>query len=190
MSEQIASILDSIIPKGPTKMLAQFNAVSGVWTNTIGLIDLSFLDTEHYKYAEVTIDIETQKIVGTYDNFKIVDIATAPTVVYEAMLNNQCKEKIYARFQLEVQLDLLRDVVTQLADKAGLEHEALADMNDYIDACKEANKKLKEAYINNPDFEYISLDDQKAYEEAKLDGGLHEIMGPKNLLAVGLYTGK
>lgn len=190
MSETIASVLDSIIPSGPTEMLAQFNATSGVWTNTIGKIPLEYLDTEHYKYVEVTIDIQTQKIVGTYDNFKIVDIATAPTVIYETMLNNQCKEKIYARFQLEVQLDLLRDVVNQLCDKAGIEHDALQDMNDYIDACKEANKKLKEAYIANPDFEFISLDDQKAMEEARLDGGLHEIMGPKNLLAVGLYTGK
>jgi hypothetical protein len=180
--------LDSVIPTGQSKMLVQFNATSGAYINTIGVVPLEWLDTEHYSYVEVEIDVKTQKIEGVKDSFKIVDIATSKTKIYETMVNNQCKEKIYARFHLEVQLDLIRDVVTKLADKAGLLHDELADMNDYIDGVKRANKILKQSYINNPDFDFITIEQQAAEHEAKLDGGLHEAMGPKNLLGLGLYN--
>lgn len=180
--------LDSVIPNGAAKMLAQFNATSGALINVISVVPLEWLNTEHYDYVEIEIDIQTQKVEGTKDSFKIVDIASSKTKIYESMVNNQCKEKIYARFHLEVQLDLIRDVVTKLADQAGLEHEALADMNDYIDGVKRANKILKQAYISNPDFEFVTIEQELAESEAKLDGGLHEVMGPKNLLGLGLYN--
>lgn len=180
--------LDSVIPTGKSTMLAQFNSTSGAYINTIGVVPLEWLDTEHYDYVEIEIDVQTQKVVGFKDNFKITDIATSKTRIYETMVNNQCKEKIYARFHLEVQLDLLRDVVTKLADKAGLLHEDLADMNDYIDGVKRANKVLKQSYISNPDFEFVTIEQELAETEARLDGGLHEVMGPKNLLGLGLYN--
>jgi hypothetical protein len=183
-----AIAIDSVTPKGTTKMLAQFNSTSGAYINVIGVVPLDWLDTEHYDYVEIEIDIKTQKVEGVKDNFRVVDIAVSKTKIYETMVNNQCKEKIYARFHLEVQLDLIRDVVTKLADKAGLLHDELADMNDYIDGVKRANKVLKQAYISNPDFEFVTIEQEMAEHDAKLDGGLHEVMGPKNLLGLGLYN--
>jgi len=184
----LTNALDSVIPNGTQTMLAQFNAASGIYINVISVVPLEWLDTEHYDYVQVEIDIKTQRVEGVKDNFRIVDIASSKTKIYETMVNNQCKEKIYARFQLEVQLDIIRDVVTQLADKSGLLHDALADMNDYIDGVKRANKILKQSYISNPDFEFITIEQELAETEAKLDGGLHEVMGPKNLLGLGLYN--
>lgn len=184
----MTTALDSVIPNGTQTMLAQFNAASGIYINVISVVPLEWLDTEHYDYVQVEIDIKTQRVEGVKDNFRIVDIASSKTKIYETMVNNQCKEKIYARFQLEVQLDIIRDVVTQLADKSGLLHDALADMNDYIDGVKRANKILKQSYISNPDFEFITIEQELAETEAKLDGGLHEVMGPKNLLGLGLYN--
>ncbi|MNN86373.1 hypothetical protein D3C81_2037840 [compost metagenome] len=59
-------------------------------------------------------------------------------------------------------------------------------MNDYIDDVKAANKTIKAAYIANPDFEFITIEQEQAEHEAKLDGGLHELMGPANLVGLGL----
>jgi hypothetical protein len=182
------NLVDSAIPTGPQKMLAQFNAVSGAYITCISLAPLEYLNTDNFKYVEVEIDTITQKIVGVYDNFKVVNYADEPTVIYESKINDLCRTKIYKRFEPEVQLDILRDVVTQLCEKVGFEHEALLDMNDYIDGVKRANKVLKQAYIDNPDFKFITIKEQAAIEEAKLDGGLHELMGPKNLIEQGLLV--
>lgn len=177
--------LDAVIPTGKQKMLAQFNSTSGAYVNCIGVLPLEYLNTEHYTYVEVEIDINTQRIEGVLDSFKIVDIATAKTKVYETQVNNLCKEKIYKRFQLEVQLDILRNVIAELCEKVGHENEALLDMNDYIDDVKRANKVLKQSYISNPDFEFITVEQERAETEAKLDGGLHELMGPANIVSLG-----
>lgn len=182
--------IDSVIPTGKQQMLAKFNAFSGAFITCQGVIDLQFLNTTNYTYVEIEIDPITQKVVGTKDNFQIVDKATAKTQIYETQVNNLCKAKIYKRFQLEVQLDIIRQAVAELCEKCGVENEALLDMNDYIDDVKRANKVLKQSYIDNPDFEFITIEMEQAEQEAQLDGGLHELYGPANLVGLGLTLDK
>lgn len=182
--------IDSVIPTGTQKMLAKFNAYSGAFLTCMGVVDLAYLNTDNYTYVEVEIDPITQMVVGTKDNFQIVDKATAKTKIYESQVNTLCKTKIYKRFQLEVQLDILRNVIAEIAEKVGVENESLMDMNDYIDDVKRANKVLKQSYIDNPDFEFITIDQEAAEQEAKLDGGLHEQYGPANIVGLGLTLDK
>ncbi len=182
--------LDSVIPTGTQKMLAKFNAYSGAFMTVMGLIDLTYLNHDNFVYIEVEIDPTTQMVVGTKDSFQIVDRATAKTKIYETQVNNLCKDKIYKRFQLEVQLDIIRQAVAALCEKAGIEDEALLDMNDYIDDVKRANKVLKQSYNDNSDFEFITIAMEQAEQEAQLDGGLHELMGPANLVGQGLTLAK
>lgn len=182
--------IDSVIPTGKQKMLAKFNAYSGAFVTCQGVIDVQFLNTTNYTFIEIEIDPITQKVVGTKDNFQIVDKATTKTQVYETQVNNLCKTKIYKRFQLEVQLDIIRQAVAELCEKAGIDNEALFDMNDYIDDVKRANKVLKQSYIDNPDFEFITIDMEQAEQEAQLDGGLHELFGPANIVGLGLTLDK
>lgn len=187
MSEiDLITTIDSVIPTGEQQMLAQFNATSGSFITCMSVVDLSYLNTENFKYVEITIDITKQRVDGEYDNFKIVNVSDEPTVIYESMVNELCKQKIFKRFAVEVQLDILRNTLATLCEKVGIEDEALLDMNDYIDGVKRANKVLKEAYKSNPDFQFISVQEAAEIEMAKLDGGLHEIMGPKNLIGLGL----
>jgi hypothetical protein len=182
----LTEMLASVVPVGTQKMLAVFNRYSKAYFNTIGIAQPEYLNTDNFIYIEVEIDIKTQRIEGTADSFKIVDIATSATKIYETQVNNLCKSKIYKRFQLEVQLDILRKAVAQLCEAAGIVNEELLDMNEYIDDVKAANKTIKAAYIANPDFQFITIAQEQAEHEAKLDGGLHEAMGPANLVGLGL----
>ena len=184
------SRIDSAIPVGTLPMLAQFNAASGAFVTCLSDIPLEYLNTTHFKYAKVEIDLALEKVVGVYDNFKVVKIADEPTEVYESMVNELCKQKIFKRFAVEVQLDILRNAIAKVLEAAGIEDEALADMNDYIDEVKRANKVIKQSYIDNPDFKFITIKEAQEIEEQRLDGGLHEIMGPKNLIGLGSYTTK
>lgn len=182
--------IDSVIPTGKQQMLAKFNAYSGAFITCQGVVPLEFLNTDNYTFIEIEIDPITQTVVGTKDNFKIVDKASTKSKIYETQVNNLCKEKIYKRFQLEVQLDILRQAIAGMAEKIGYEDEALFDMNDYIDDVKRANKVLKQSYIDNPDFEFVTLEMEQAEQEAQLEGGLHELMGPANLVSRGLKFDK
>lgn len=184
----LAAAIESVIPSGVQTMLAQFNKASGAYVNVFQLVPVEVLNNEHYVYVQVEIDIATQRIEGVYENFKIVEIATSATKIYESQVNNACKEKIYKRFQPEVQLDILRVTLATICEKLEVVDETFEDMNDYIDSVKRANKVLKQAYIDNPDFQFITIEQEQAESEAKLDGGLHEVMGPKNLLGLGPYT--
>lgn len=181
-----AESIASVIPVGKQKLLAVFNRYSKAYFNVIGIASPEYLNTENFVYIEVDMDIKTQRIEGTADSFKIVDIATAATKIYETQVNNLCKDKIYKRFQLEVQLDIIRKAVAQLCESAGIVNDELIDMNDYIDDVKAANKTIKAAYIANPDFQFITIEQEQAEHEAKLDGGLHELIGPSNLVGLGL----
>lgn len=178
--------IDSVIPTGTQAMLAKFNAYSGAFITCQGIVPLEFLNTTNFTFIEIQIDPTTQKVVGTKDSFEIVDIATSKTKIYETQVNTLCREKIYKRFQLEVQLDIIRQAVAQLCEKAGIVDEALFDMNDYIDQVKRANKILKQSYIGNEDFEFVTIEMEQAEQDAQLDGGLHELMGPANLVSLGL----
>jgi|SRR5579872_100688 len=178
--------IDAVIPTGKQAMLAKFNAYSGAFITCQGVVPLEYLNTKNFTFIEIQIDPVTQKVVGTKDSFTIVDIATSKTKIYETQVNTLCREKIYKRFHLEVQLDIIRQAVAELLQKVGLEDEALFDMNDYIDDVKRANKVLKQSYISNPDFEFITIEAEQAEQDAQLDGGLHELMGPANLVSQGL----
>lgn len=178
--------IDSVIPTGKQPMLAKFNAYSGVFLTCMGVVDLAYLNTDNYTYVEVEIDPITQTIIGTDSSFTIVDKASTKTKIYESHVNELCKTKIYKRFQLEVQLDILRNVLAVIAEKVGVEDESLLDMNDYIDNVKRANKVLKQSYIDNPDFEFITIEQEAVEQESQLDGGLHELYGPQNIVNLGL----
>lgn len=163
----------------------QFNKISGAYISFMTKCPEEYLEKEHYNWVSETFDIDSDTVIGTFKKYQIKSIKDLPVPVREVDLNNQCKAKINKRFQPEVQLDILRNVITELASKAKLKGDVadkLDDMNSYIDEIKRRNKVLKESYKNGKSFKYVSIEDEIAEEDARMEGGLHEVFGPKNLV--------
>jgi hypothetical protein len=79
---------------------AQFNKITGAFTGVYQKVPLETLNQEYFDYVEVEINTTTQHIVGTRDNFDIVDRAEEAQVIHEVAMNNQAQGKIDKQYPI------------------------------------------------------------------------------------------
>jgi hypothetical protein len=154
--------------------LAQFNKLNGMFTMVLQRVDLSLLNNDLYHYVEIEIDTDQEKVVGTYDDFSIVNINDEPMLIMEDQLNLMAREKIIAKYPLEKQLSIIGSLLETLAVNAGINCDDLKEMNDFIEEVRYANGIRKDFYANNNEFNYVSTE---AFEETlakKYEGGILE----------------
>lgn len=172
---------------------ALFNRLNGLFVSVSSVpLEQSQHDTSLYEARAVEFSflndyIEGQLIVndnGTYtDAFEVKDKTEQKEQVFERMLNMQAEQKITKKYPLVTQLNLLVAAVNRLAKEHGLESTEefveLAEMVSYIDQVIETNQAKKEFYANNPDVEYYSDERVAEEESARMEGGIHEALGPR-----------
>jgi hypothetical protein len=157
------------------KALAQFNKLNGMFTMVLGKVDnMSMLNYEFYTYKEIEIDIYNEKVVGTVDDFKIVNIHNEPFEITEDSLNLYAREKIVEVYPIERQLTILGKTLEKLVGVAGIESEDLKEMNYFIDEVKRINGLKKEFYEGNPDYRYVSSDEFEEIMNKKYEGAIKE----------------
>lgn len=180
---------------------ALFNKINGMFCNVVGLsLEQSQHNEELYVGREVEYDFSSDIIVGgltvnkdgTYtDNFKVIPRDEEGHKVFEAQLNVQAEQKITKEYPLVDQINMLVKAVTLLAKEHQLEEKpefkALAEMVSYIDQVLETNKAKKEFYSNNPDVEYYSDERVAAEESARMEGGIHEDLGPRVVVGGSVF---
>lgn len=155
--------------------LAQFNKLNGLFTMILGKVDnISMLNHEYYVYKEIEIDVDNEKVVGTIDNFQIVNIHNEPFEVTEDSLNLFAREKIVEAYPIEKQLTILGKTLEKLADAAGIEAEELKELNHFIDEVKRINGLKKQFYADNPDYRYVSSEDFEEMLNKKYEGAIKE----------------
>jgi len=155
--------------------LAQFNKLNGLFTMVLGKVkDLSMLNHDLYIYKEIEIDVINEKVVGTVDDFKIVNIHNEPFEVTEDALNLYAREKIVEVYPLERQLTILGKTLEKLADAAGIESEDLKEMINFVDEVKRINGLKKQFYAENPDYRYVSTEEFEEMLAKKYEGAITE----------------
>lgn len=155
--------------------LAQFNKLNGLFTMVLGKVDdLTMLNHEFYEYKEIEIDINNEEVVGTIDNFDIVNIHDQPLEVTEDSLNLYAREKIVEAYPLEKQLTILGQTLAKLTAAAGIEAEDLDQMNDFISEVRRVNGLKKQFYAENPDYRYVSTEDLEEIINKKYEGAIKE----------------
>lgn len=163
--------------------LAQFNRASGAFITLMDDLDIKTLDSTYYVYVRVKVDPEYHTIQGKYPNHTIVEIDELPLRVFERVVNASCKEKITKEYSEYTQLDRIRSVVQAIADHLGEDFtglQELREMNAYIDEVKRANKALKRSYMSNPEFEFVTIEQENTENNERIEGGMHELVyGPR-----------
>lgn len=174
---------------------ALFNKLSGAYFSVTNVpIDQSQHNTEFFEARSVFFDFTKDIIVGnlivngdgTYtDAFSVVPQVDAPEPIHERNLNMQAEQKITKKYPLVTQLNLLTKAVNRLGKEHDLleteEFQALNEMVSYINQCIQTNQAKKEFFANHPDVEYYS-DERLAEEQlARLEGGVHEWLGPRTI---------
>lgn len=171
-------ILDTI-PKEDINAWAQFNKITGAYTGVFQDVPIEMLNQEYYNYKPITININIQKVVGTYDNFSIVNIVDEPAPAYEIALDNAAQAKIDKIYSIYTRLDMQERVLKLICDTVGVEDYEFNEMMSYLEEVKKNNQLFKESLMNDPTYTYISRAQQQEVMNAQLEGGLHEFIGPR-----------
>jgi hypothetical protein len=172
-------ILDTI-PKTNTNAWAQFNKITGVFTGIFQDVPIEMLNHEYFNYISIEININTQKVVGTFDNFSIVNIVDEPAPAYEIALDNAAQAKIDKVYSIYDRLDMQEKILKLICDTVGVEDFNFNEMLSYIEEVKKNNLLFKESLMNDPTYTYISRAQQREVMNAQLEGGLHEFIGPRS----------
>jgi hypothetical protein len=171
-------ILDTI-PSDNTNAWAQFNKITGVFTGVFQDVPIEMLNHDYFNYVEIEININTQKVVGTFDNFSIVNIVDEPAPAYEIALDNAAQAKIDKVYSIYTRLDMQERVLKLLCEKVEVDDYEFNEMLSYIEEVKKNNQLFKESLMNDPTYTYISRAQQQEMMNAQLEGGLHEFIGPR-----------
>lgn len=182
------------IPVGGTKVLLQFNKISGAHTAVLGWVEPATLNNEYYIYVvHENFDFQEDEVRGNYPDYEVVRRVDAPLMMFEAQLDLSAQQKITKRYPVINQLNNVGNAIVEIGRVVQSilgDHPDLAlvdalvvldEMNDYITEVKQANKLRKEHYAASPEFVYVSLEQEYADQEAQLEGGLHEAYGPKEV---------
>lgn len=155
--------------------LAQFNKISKVFITVLQKVeDISWLNNDFYLYKEIMIDIDREKVIGTYDDFEIVSIESQPLLITEDGLNALARAKILQKYPIETQLTIIEKTLERIAASSGVDHSELREMNAYIDEIKRSNRLRKDFYSSDSDYEYTSTEKMQEKLMLQHEGGIME----------------
>jgi hypothetical protein len=120
------------------------------------------------------LDIYKEKVVGTYNNFRIVAIDDQPLEIYEDNLNALAKEKILEKYPLEKQLTIIETLLEKIADHNNIECNELKDMIDYIAEVRRTNRVRKDFYSSDLEYQYVSTEEAERIFVEQREGGIME----------------
>lgn len=195
---------NEIIDAGRVPATALFNRLNGEFV-TVTSVPISesqhnkeyFIAREVMYYFGVNGDaIEGNIIIDKHgkvtDNFKVVPFKEQRSLVTEAQMNSMASEKITSRYPLTKQFNILVECVTLLGEKHELnesnEFVALKEMVEYIKYCLHVNQTKKEHYRNDPDINYKSDEDIAIESSRRMEGGLHEELGPRTITGGRVFS--
>lgn len=164
------------------KAVLAFNRTNGEFVFALTNVTPDELSgQEHMVYVEAEFNPNTQVVQGTLGNYKIVDKSSLPQPIYEASIDAMMATKITKVYPVAEQVNVLGRALQILAKEHNIVLEELEEMLDYISLARDTNREQKEAYRNDPAYEFISNADIEARNEKLYEGGLHEALGPRTI---------
>lgn len=178
-----ASIVDALTNAPETgKAVLAFNRTNGEFVFALTNVEPEELSgQEHMVYVSAVFDPTTQVVQGTLADYKIVDKASLPQPIYEFQIDQMMATKITKIYPIAEQVNVLGRALQTLAKEHNIVLEELEEMLDYISLARDTNREQKEAYRNDPAYEFISNADIEARNEKLYEGGLHEALGPRTI---------
>ena len=180
MSDIFNSITENIEP-GEIEMLLQFNAITKVFIAAYSTGNEEFMDKIHFIYKLDKLDPEKQKVIGTYDDYKIINKSDVQLEFSEVGLNIDARSKIFKEYDLAQQMAVMITAMEKVLLKNNIEDSDFIEMKSYIDEVLNTNRLRKESLAIDPNFIYKTKEQEYEERNLRLEGGLHEAIGPRVL---------
>ena len=103
------------MPNGATRVLLQFNKISGAFTAVIGWVDPTTLNNDFFIYVEhEAFDFNNHEVRGTYPDYEVVERSQVALTVYESQLDLAAQQKITKRFPVINQVNMIGNAIENL----------------------------------------------------------------------------
>jgi hypothetical protein len=178
--KQIFSNADihKIVPLGEkSEAWASFNKITGVFCGISQKVDIKKLNHEFFDYRAVNIDIGSEEIIGTLDDFKIVKISEQPQPIYETSLDNAMYAKMDRVCKVYKRLEIIEKACLNLSKTLNVPNEDLEELCSLISEIRHVNELTKKDFETDTEFNYISIQQELEDFDAEMEGGLHEFAG-------------
>ena len=185
IKDKLAEILDNSQDK-----ILLFNKVSGAYISMLVTTDTSGLDSTYYKWKVMKFNATTHEWYGDYDTGELMAKSDLPTFIDEEAVDDQAGAVIKESYpwfsQLNILTNLLKKVVAD-NNVSGEEVEKFNQMVSFIEARRDTNRRYKDAYIADDSFVFKTRRDLWNEQAKRLDGGIHELIGPEDKFSALSY---
>ena len=175
ISDQIDQLFAQETVEQPQTLI--FNKLTGVLVAKMMGDNLSLVNTKYCKGKVISYNPDTHEYVGNYDSGSVQSKATRPRVASEISLDDTAGLHIRKKYNYHHQLNHIIDMMKLLLDASSLTDEQKANFNamkEYIDEIRDLNKKYKDSYANDPNWDYKTREDVLDEIDDKLAGGMAE----------------
>ena len=175
ISDQIDQLFSQETVEQPQTLI--FNKLTGVLVAKMMGDNLSLVNTKYCKGKVISYNPDTHEYVGNYDSGSVQSKATRPRVASEISLDDTAGLHIRKKYNYHHQLNHIIDMMKLLLDASSLTDEQKANFNamkEYIDEIRDLNKKYKDSYANDPNWDYKTREDVLDEIDDKLAGGMAE----------------
>lgn len=192
---------DEVFDDGRISATALFNKQNGVFITPVGIpFEESQYDKALYEGRSILFNFAEDVLIGGLiknddgtwsDAYTVIKRSEQKEQIFEKMLNLQAEEKITKIYPLVNQINLLVKAIQRLGTEHDLlehpEFTALSEMVSYIDQCIATNKAKKEFYSESPDVDYITDEQLEIEASARMEGGIHEALGPRGITGGSIF---
>ena len=175
ISDQIDQLFSQETVEQPQTLI--FNKLTGVLVAKMMGDNLSLVNTKYCKGKVISYNPDTHEYIGNYDSGSVQSKATRPRVASEISLDDTAGLHIRKKYNYHHQLNHIIDMMKLLLDASSLTDEQKANFNamkEYIDEIRDLNKKYKDSYANDPNWDYKTRQDVLDEIDDKLAGGMAE----------------
>ena len=175
ISDQIDQLFAQETVEQPQTLI--FNKLTGVLVAKMMGDNLSLVNTKYCKGKVISYNPDTHEYIGNYDSGSMQSKATRPRVASEISLDDTAGLHIRKKYNYHHQLNHIIDMMKLLLDASSLTDEQKANFNamkEYIDEIRDLNKKYKDSYANDPNWDYKTREDVLDEIDDKLAGGMAE----------------
>jgi len=175
ISDQIDELFSQGTVEQPQTLI--FNKLTGVLVAKMMGDNLSLVNTKYCKGKVISYNPDTHEYIGNYDSGSVQSKATRPRVASEMSLDDTAGLHIRKKYNYHHQLNHIIDMMKLLLDASSLTDEQKANFNamkEYIDEIRDLNKKYKDSYANDPNWDYKTRQDVLDEIDDKLAGGMAE----------------
>ncbi len=160
------------------KHIIIFNKVSKEYFAVVSLNALDQIDSTFFITKTVEFDDTTHEWDGgNFDDGQVIVKGSSNITAIESTLDQQCGKSITDVYKTHHELNAIIDVLKEIIEKENLSSDAVDKfkaITQFIDTRRILNERYKSAYQNDPNFNYITKEQEQEAIDRLYDGGLYE----------------